>query len=169
MDIVVLIPSLSDPKCLKIDMGQNVPFLSVEVDSFGDTYYMTPFNLYFFGVNDNARPDGHDHTNSYIWSEADRMRGANNIVSCFLKYFNKRGFFLIPNFGPLYILADNCGGQNKNKDMFRFLMWLVEVHTYPCAEDMFSSKGTPRILVNGFSTFQNLTCTSATFNVLKTW
>ena len=83
LDIVVVLPLLYDPKCLAIDMGQNVPLPIIEGDKFGDAYYMTPFNLYFFGVNDNARPDGHDHTNSYIWSEADRMRGANNIVSCF--------------------------------------------------------------------------------------
>ena len=115
LDIVVLLPSLSDPKCFTIDMDQNVPFPSVKGDQFGDAYYMTPVNLYLFGVNDNARPDGHDHMNSYIWSEADVRQGDNKVVSCLFKYFKKRGFFSSPNFRPLYILADNCSGQNKTK------------------------------------------------------
>ena len=141
LDIVVLLPSLSDPKCFTIDMGQNVPLPSVKGDQFGDAYYMTPVNIYLFGVNYNARPDGHDHMNAYIWSEADVRQGDNKFVSCLFKYFKKRGFFLSPNFGPLYILADNCGGHNINKDVFRFLMWLVEVHVFLCVEDMFFIKG----------------------------
>ena len=141
LDIVVLLPSLTDGICVTVDMGQNVPLPSVEGDQFGDAYYMTPVNLYLFGVNDNSRPDGHDHMNAYIWSEADGRRGANNIVSCLFKDFKKRGFFSSPNFGPLYMLADNCGGQNKNEDVFRFLMWLVEVHVFPSVSNMFFIKG----------------------------
>ena len=78
LDIFVLSPSLCDPKFLTIDMGQNVPLPSVEGDQFGDAYYMTPVNLYLFGVNDNAIPDGNDHMNAYIWSKAAGRRGANN-------------------------------------------------------------------------------------------
>ena len=78
LDIVVVLPSLSDSKCLTIDMGQNVPLPSVEGDQFGDVYYMTPVNLYLFGVNENAIPDGNDHMNAYIWSKAAGRRGANN-------------------------------------------------------------------------------------------
>ena len=79
-------------------MGQSVSFPIVGRDQFGDAYYMTRVNLYLFGVNDNARPNGHDHMNAYIWSEADGRRGANNNVSCLFKYFKKRGLFLSPNF-----------------------------------------------------------------------
>ena len=93
LDIVVLLPSLSDPKCLTINMGQNVPLPSLERDQYGDAYYMNPVNLYLFGVNENKRPDGNDHTNAYIWSEADDRQGANNIFSCLFKYLRSEVSF----------------------------------------------------------------------------
>ena len=62
------------------------------------------------------------------------------MFSCLFKDFNKRGFFLGPNFGPLYILAANCGGWNKNENVFRFLTCLVEVHVLPYMEDIFFIK-----------------------------
>ena len=46
-----------------------------------------------------------------------------------------------PYFVGYPLLADNCGGQKKNEDVFRFLMWLVEVHVFLCMEDMFFIKG----------------------------
>ena len=49
--------------------------------------------------------------------------------------------FFSPKFGPLYILADNCSAQNKNEGVFRFIMWLFEVHVFVCVEDMFLIKG----------------------------
>ena len=77
LDIVFILPLLYDPKCLTIYMGQNVPLPIVEGNQFYDAYYMTPVNLYLFGVNENAIPDGNDHMNAYIWSEAAGRQGAN--------------------------------------------------------------------------------------------
>ena len=38
-------------------------------------------------------------------------------------------------------MADNCGGQNKNKVVIRFLMWLVEVKIFPVVQIFFLVKG----------------------------
>ena len=79
--------------------------------------------------------------NAYIWREFDGARGANNIVSCLLKDLKLCGCFQGPNYGELTYIADNCGGQNKNKIVMRFLMWLVENRIFPQAKIVFLVKG----------------------------
>eukprot|EP00957_Ditylum_brightwellii_P210570 15365121-Ditylum_brightwellii.AAC.2 len=56
---------------------------------------------------------------AFIWREFEGDRGANNIVSCLLKCFQMKQFFYCPNFGELTLIADSCGGQNKNRVMLR--------------------------------------------------
>ena len=43
--------------------------------------------------------------------------------------------------GHLVLVAYNCGGQNKNKNMIRFSMWIVE--------SSFSKKATLLLLIKG--------------------
>jgi len=70
--------------------------------------------------------------NTYIWEESEANRGANNIISCLYKDLCETGVVQIGDeekeggLGHLVIAADNCSGQNKNKAMIRFCMWLVE-------------------------------------------
>ena len=114
--------------CLTIDMGQNLGLPNFEAEQVGDTYYLSPLTIFVFGVNDDSRPGGiSDKMNVYIWSEGSGKRGANNIASCLLKDYTKRGFFNDGlNKGSLNVIADNCGGQNKNEDVIRFHAWMVE-------------------------------------------
>ena len=67
--------------------------------------------------------------------------GANNIASGLLKDFQQRGWFSSPNFGDLSLIVDNCRGQNKNKHIVRFLMWLVETRVFKRIELCFLIKG----------------------------
>ena len=75
-----------------------------------------------------------------MWREQDGDRGANNICSCLWKYFGMRGW-LRNNYVDLSIVADNCGGQNKNRIVVRFLMWLVEMGIFPRIRLIFLVKG----------------------------
>ena len=135
-----------DPKkrriCLTIDMGQNMGLTNPSAEQPGDTYYFSPLTIFVFGVVDNSRiKEGRDTMKAYVWAEGEGKRGANNIASCLLKDYKARGFFEGPNDGSLTIIADNCGGQNKNEDVIRFHMWLVEAGYFPHVEIVFLVKG----------------------------
>ena len=122
-------------------MGQNLSLPNLEGEQPGNTYYFSPLTAYLFGVVDNATDDGDDRMRCYTWLEGEADRGANNICSCLLKDFKSRGFLDQENYGSLTIIADNCGGQNKNKHVVRFLMWLVEMHYFPEINLFFLVKG----------------------------
>lgn len=139
--ITHLLPSLVRRKVLTIDMGQNLCLPNFEAEQPGDTYYMSPLTVLLFGVVDNATEDGKDRMNAYIWREFEGDRGANNIASCLLKDLKRRGWLQGPNFSELTYIADNCGGQNKNKVVVRFLMWLVENRIFPRVRIFFLVKG----------------------------
>ena len=131
MDVENKIPKIFRRRVLTIDMGQNLSLPNLEGEQPGDTYYFLPLTAYLFGVVDNATDDGDDRMRCYTWLEGEADRGANNICSCLLKDFKCRGFLDQTNYGSLTIIADNCGGQNKNKHVVRLLMWLVEMHYFP--------------------------------------
>ena len=120
-DIENNVPSIFRRKVITIDMGQNLGLPNFEGEQPGDTYYFSPLTVLLFGIVDNATDDGFDRMDAYIWREQDGDRGANNICSCLYKYFKMRGW-LQRNYGELSIVADNCGGQNKNRVVVRFLM-----------------------------------------------
>ena len=141
LDITYILPSLFRRKVLTIDMGQNLCLPNFEGDQPGDTYYMSPLTVLLFGVVNNATIDGKDRMNAYIWQEFEGDRGANNIASCLLMDLKKRGWLNGQNYGELTYIADNCGGQNKNKIVVRFLMWLVENKVFPKVTLCFLVKG----------------------------
>ena len=140
-DIANHLPSLFRRKVLTIDMGQNLNLPNFEGEQPGDTYYLSPLTVLLFGVVNNATEDGMDRMNAYTWQEFEGDRGANNIASCLLKDLKIRGWLNQPNHSELTYIADNCGGQNKNKVVIRFLMWLVEVGIFPQIKIFFLVKG----------------------------
>ena len=66
-------------------------------------------------------------------------RGANKITYCLLNDFQRRGFSSL-NYGDLTLIADICGGQNKNKYAVRFLISLVETKLFLKITLLFSVK-----------------------------
>jgi hypothetical protein len=141
LDVSNHLPSLFQRKVLTIDTGQNLCLPNFEGDQPGDTYYMSPLTVYLFGVVDNSPQNGGDQMNAFIWQEFEGDRGANNIASCLLRDLKLRGMMSRPNFGELVYIADNCGGQNKNMHVVRFLMWLVETKVFPKVTLFFLVKG----------------------------
>ena len=140
-DIKYILSSLCRRTVLTIDMGQNLCLPNFEGEQPGDTFYLSPLTVLLFGVVDNVTIDKKDRMNAYIWQEFEGDRGANNIASCLLMDLKRRGFFDRPNYGELTYIADNCGGQNKNKIVVRFLMWLVENKVFPRVRLFFLVKG----------------------------
>ena len=65
-----------------------------------------------------ATEDGFDWINEYIWREFEGDQGTNNIASCLLMDLKQRGWLNSPNFSELTYIADNWGGQNKNKVVY---------------------------------------------------
>ena len=122
-------------------MGQNLCLPNFEAEQPGDTFYLSPLTVLLFGVVNNATEDKKDRMNAYIWREFEGDRGANNIASCLLMDLKRRGWMNGPNFSELTYIADNCGGQNKNKIVVRFLMWLVESKVFPRVRLFFLVKG----------------------------
>ena len=86
---------------------------------------MTPVNLYLFGVNDNARPDGHEYTNTYIWSEADGRRGANNIFLACLKILRSEVIFQPKLWTALY-----PGSRGSHTKVFEQNSYICFTHFY---------------------------------------
>ena len=70
-------------------------------------------------------------------------RGGDNIVSCLFKDLKRRR--IVSSIGRalkhLVIAADNCSGQNKNKVMIKFCMWLVEIEYCEKVTLLFLIKG----------------------------
>ena len=139
-NITNLLPSLHRRQVLIIDMGENLAIPNFAADQPGDTYYLSPLTIYLFGV---AFKESEKVTqmNAYVWPEYEANHGAHNICSCLLKDFKNRQWFQRPNLGGLFIIANNCGGQNKNKHVVWFLMWLVEAGHFPKATLLFLVKG----------------------------
>ena len=107
-----------------MDFSQNIYLPNFGGNQPGDTYYYSPLNIYQFGIVDCS--DGSDTLYSYVYSEGDGKKGGNNVVSCLMKNFEEMGYFQAPNYGELTICADNCTGQNKNRMVIWFIIWLVE-------------------------------------------
>ena len=110
---------------LVIDMSQNGALPMLRGDQMGDFYYMSPLIQLIFGVACPAT----NHMNVYIWEEGTADRGADNIISCLYHDLVSRNIIVESVDTPLkhlVIAADNCSGQNKNKAMLMFCMWLVE-------------------------------------------
>jgi hypothetical protein len=140
-DITYQLSSVFRRKVFTIDMGQNLSLPSFESEQPGDTYYLTPLTVLLFGIVDNAPMDGKERMDAFIWREFEGDRGANNIVSCLVKFFKMKIFFSAPNYDELTLIADNCGGQNKNRVMIRFITWLAEIRVFPKITLHFLVKG----------------------------
>ena len=129
---------------LVIDMAQNgfLPMLLGE--QMGSIYYMSELIHLIFGVAEPAT----EHMRTFIWEEGQAARGANNIISCLYQDLVKRGVVDLEGekcgedaLGHLVIAADNCSGQNKNKAMISFCLWLVEAGHAKKVTLMFLIKG----------------------------
>ena len=78
---------------------------------------------------------------AYIFTEAERKKGGNNVVSFLQKSLEKKGVFRdAEEIGPrerLTLVFDNCGGQNKKHMVMRYAMYLAKKKIHKCVELVF--------------------------------
>ena len=58
----------------------------------------------------------------YMWHEAEGRKGSQDVMSCLLKYIQS----LPETVTHIDAFSDNCGGQNKNKNIIKFWMYVVQ-------------------------------------------
>lgn len=91
-------------------------------------YRLQPQSLHFksrrkghlFGIQD----EGKSSTTNYLFDESDVAavgKGADCVISMIFHYLQH----YVPPTSSVRLQCDNCGGQNKNKHMIRFIAWIV--------------------------------------------
>ena len=67
---------------------------------------------------------------AFTYVESDGCKGGNNVVSLLWKYIVENDIRLNGTRKKLTFTCDNCTGQNKNKIIFKFCLYLVEMEIY---------------------------------------
>lgn len=113
------------------DYAQNVCVPNFAGEQPGDTYYYSPCNAYVFGIADcTTRPTP---LTAHVALEDKGKKGGNNVASMLWHQLVREGLVpteaQVPAHKPikeLNLFFDNCGGQNKNRMVFRLLIFLVK-------------------------------------------
>jgi len=124
---------------ISMDYGQSIA-VPHTTDQLGGTFYLHMRNFLLFGifsVLDNIQL-------CYTYDEREAAKGANEVIS-FLHDFLANRKIKTPN---VRIHADNCRGQNKNKYMMWYLVWLVSTGRLKRAEIKFMIKGHTHFIVD---------------------
>ena len=66
----------------------------------------------------------------YTWTEADGGKGSSEIYSCIYKWLQQHLLNKNDRAMRLRIIADNCGGQNKNNNLVLALLRLVHLELF---------------------------------------
>ena len=104
--------------CIDLQQTHNIP-----KSPFGPHYYMRKLNVYNFCVHELQTKEPH----FYVWPEFNGSKGAAEIYSCVYKYLEDHVFCKQNYPRKLRIMADNCGGQNKNNKLVLALLRLVHL------------------------------------------
>ena len=123
--------------CAVGDYCQNLGMPHFGGEQPGDTYYFSPLTINVFGICDYATK----HLNAYVYTEAEGKKGGNNVASLVHKFLTQKGVFDdAKKYGPgkcLSLVFNNCGGQNKNRMVLRYILYLVEIKVYKTVEIIF--------------------------------
>lgn len=115
-DAVELTKVSENTLCITFDLQKvlPIPYLTTNV-----AYYKRQLNFYNFGINDRETNKGYMHT----WTEVEGKRGSNEVLSCLFNFLNNRDLSGIEH---VYSFSDNCGGQNRNKNIINFLSFICK-------------------------------------------
>lgn len=121
-----------------IDFAQKVALLyCTKIPS--SWYFLSLLFVSVFGIH--TFPSG-VQTN-FIYSERRAGKGSNEVISLLDDYATQRGIYShAPGGGKTWkIYADNCGGQNKNNAMLKFLLFLAQSKCVESVSIIFVMKG----------------------------
>jgi hypothetical protein len=105
------------------DCQKNNPLPKVPDQS---AYYSRQIYLYNFTIVQGSSKDhlNKDTTFAYLWTEDEFAKTSNQIVSAVFDRLNKTNF---EGINTVRLMADGCGGQNKNSILLCMLSkWLLE-------------------------------------------
>ena len=112
---------------LTFDFQQNLPVPTLKNS---DMFYARLLWTYNFGIH-NCYDDSACMS---IWPESVAKRGASEVCFCLVKTKTKKTDHLV-------VFSDGCGGQNKNKIMFTYLMRFVELKRFKRIDHFFLTRG----------------------------
>ncbi len=122
-----------------IDYGQSIGVPNT-ADQLGGTYFLQMRNFLLFGIY-----SGLENTMMcYTYDERAAGKGANEVIS-FLHNFLYTRAIQTPN---IRIHADNCRGQNKNKYVMWYMLWLATTGRVKHIEFKFMIKGHTQFIVD---------------------
>ncbi len=124
---------------ISMDYGQSIP-VPHTADQLGGTFFLHMRHFLLFGifsVLENAQL-------CYTYDEREAAKGANEVISCLHDFLANR-LIKTPN---IRIHADNCSGQNKNKYVMWYLVWLVSTGRLKHAAIKFMIKGHTHFIVD---------------------
>jgi hypothetical protein len=130
-------------KCFVADYAQNLGVPHFGTEQPGETYYYSPFCSYIFGVVDAATKQ----LTAYTYFEDHAGKGGNNVTSMLWLMLKQKGIVAPPDaddadpLKELNFVFDNCGGQNKNRMVLRFLVVLVKRKICKLARAIFLVRG----------------------------
>ncbi len=124
---------------ISMDYGQSIA-VPHTVDQLGGTFYLHMRNFLLFGifsVLENIQL-------CYTYDEREAGKGANEVLSFLHDFLANR----LTKTADIRIHADNCRGQNKNKYVMWYLVWLVSTGRLKHAEIKFMIKGHTHFIVD---------------------
>ena len=122
-----------------IDYGQSVGVPGT-ADQLGGTYFLQMRNFLLCGIYSALE----NTMMCYTYDEREAGKGANEVIS-FLHNFLSTREIQTPN---IRIHADNCRGQNKNKYVMWYLVWLAATGRVKRVEFKFMIKGHTHFIVD---------------------
>ena len=120
----------SSSYCIIAAYCQNAGIPNFGCQQPGNTYYYSPLAMYCFGICDaSAVPE---ELNAFGYTEDQGLKGGNNVASLLLYALEKFGWLVEGEpAAQLVIIMDNCSGQNKNRQVLRLALLLVELQYFP--------------------------------------
>lgn len=103
------------------DLQAALPAPKGDVSTF---YYKSRLNCFNFTVCE-LQQKGLGNVHSYFWHEGEGNRGSNEIGSCLLKFIKDIAERNSSDDCEIVLYSDNCGGQNKNKNIITTYLYAV--------------------------------------------
>jgi hypothetical protein len=127
--------------CYVADYAQNMYLPNFASEQPGATYYYSPMSCYCFGVVDASR----DHLSAWLYTEDVAKKGGNNVASLLMHHLDHQQVTTAADatgpFKEINFVFDNCGGQNKNRQVLRLLHFLVKRRVTLVARAIFLVRG----------------------------
>ena len=107
--------------CIDLQKTHMIPQTNV-----GPHYYYRKMNVFNFCIIEMQTGIPY----FYTWTEADGGKGSSEIYSCIYKWLQQHVLNKNDRAMRLRIIADNCGGQNKNNNLVLALLRLVHLEIF---------------------------------------